>query len=185
MANERQIELINQDIKKAKEVLDAQDINKIYKCFDKLAKKYQEYNIKVYTNEAFCYDTEEYNYEYFPEFLELLIEKLELYRAKLEDTDKEKKQNGININNTNTSTSNATISQNITLYTTIDKIDEISDKILNQNLKNELKGMLGDIERQKDIEQKKSKLIELIKWLGDKAADATIACLPYLAGLAH
>ena len=63
------------------------------------------------------------------------------------------------------------------------KIDQIPDEILAKNLKRELRGMLSELEDCKDNQEKKSKLMEVVKWLGDKTADAFIACLPYFAGL--
>jgi len=87
----------------------------------------------------------------------------------------------ININNTSTATSN--ITQNISIKNTMEKIDQIPDEILAKNLKRELRGMLSELEDCKDNQEKKSKLMEVVKWLGDKTADAFIACLPYFAGL--
>ena len=63
----------------------------------------------------------------------------------------------------------------------MEKIDQIPDEILAKNLKYELKGMLGELEDCKNNQEKKSKLMEVVKWLGDKAVDVTIACLPYLS----
>ncbi|MFC2346066.1 hypothetical protein, partial [Campylobacter sp.] len=78
---------------------------------------------------------------------------------------------------------NANITQNISIKSTMEKIDQIPDEILAKNLKYELKGMLSELEDCKDNQEKKSKLMEVVKWLGDKTADAFIACLPYFAGL--
>ena len=65
----------------------------------------------------------------------------------------------------------------------MEKIDQIPDEIFAKNLKYELKGILSELEYCKDNQEKKSKLMEVVKWLGDKSVDAFIACLPYFAGL--
>ena len=131
-------------------------------------------------------DNSNYYDEYKP-LLESLIKRLKMHIAKLQDEDEKtmssNQSNSVTINNNNTNTTNANITQNISIKNTMEKINQIPDEILAKNLKYELKGMLTELEDYKDNQEKKSKLMEVVKWLGDKTADAFIACLPYFAGL--
>ncbi|MFC2428257.1 MAG: hypothetical protein ACFNTA_04680, partial [Campylobacter sp.] len=157
----------------------------IQECFIKLKGKYE--GIKVSTSGAYDYNMGEIDYSKFIKFLELFIEKLEQLAAKLQDEDEKivssNQSNSVTINNNNTNTANTNITQNISIKSTMEKINQIPDEILAKNLKYELKGMLGELENCKNSQEKKSKLMEVVKWLGDKSVDAFIACLPYFAGL--
>ena len=185
MTNQNQVKIIKKDIEIAQKILDKKNINEIYEYFIKLKAKYED--IKVSTSGAYDYNMGEIDYSKFIKFLELFIEKLEQLAAKLQDEDERlvntNPSNSVTINNNNTNTTNANITQNISIKNTMEKIDQIPDEILAKNLKYELKGMLGELEDCKNIQEKKSKLMEVVKWLGDKTADAFIACLPYFAGL--
>ncbi|WP_170018692.1 hypothetical protein [Campylobacter sp. RM16190] len=183
MANKEKIKFILEDIKKANEVLESKNGEIAFNLFQELLDRYRKYNIMV--DDSFGYDFDEhglvYNFSMYPNFLKILIKKLELYIAELKDDDaKVEMQNQIHITNT----ANANITQEISIESVMKRIDKISDEIFTKNLKYQLKGMLGELEDYKDNQEKKSKLMEIVKWLGDKTADATIACLPYLAGLA-
>ncbi|WP_297915172.1 hypothetical protein, partial [uncultured Campylobacter sp.] len=97
--------------------------------------------------------------------------------AKLKDeanTIRSKESSNLNIYNTNTTN----INQSIIIK---NAIDQIPNNVLSKNLKYELRGMLSELEDCKNNQEKKSKLMEVVKWLGDKAVDVTIACLPYLS----
>ena len=180
MINKNQIELINQDISKANEILDGGSVDEIKDICDRLNRKYQ---LKLD-----LHDFKEglARYKKYCKILKEIIDQMKYYQPELKDEDNKismhsKLAESININNTNTATNN--ITQNISIKNTMEKIDRIPDEILAKNLKRELKGMLGELEDCKNIQEKKSKLMEVIKWLGDKTADAFIACLPYFAGL--
>ena len=185
MANQNQVKIIKKDIEIAQKILDKKNIDEIYEYFIKLEGKYE--GIKVYTSGAYDYNMREIDYSKFIKFLELFIEKLEQLAAKLQDEDERlvntNPSNSVTINNNNTNTAKSNITQNISIKSAMEKIDQIPDEIFAKNLKYELKGILSELEYCKDNQEKKSKLMEVVKWLGDKSVDAFIACLPYFAGL--
>ncbi len=179
MINKNQIELINQDISKANEILDGGSVDEIKDICDRLNRKYQ-LKLDLNFKEGLA------RYKKYCKLLNEIIDQMKYYQAELKDEDNKnsmhsKLAESININNTNTATNN--ITQNISIKSVMEKIDRIQDEILAKNLKYELKGMLGELEDCKNIQEKKSKLMEVVKWLGDKSVDAFIACLPYFAGL--
>ncbi|WP_299027943.1 hypothetical protein [uncultured Campylobacter sp.] len=187
MKNEKQIKLIEDDISAANSILSK---NKSYEEIEEflcdLEDKYRDYNIHVSSNYIIDLDTGKTIYEGYPKELKCFINKLRVLVAKLQDEDNNAATNHsnlVNIHNDNTNTANANITQNISIKSTMEKIDQIPDEILAENLKDELKGLLSELENCKDNQEKKSKLMGVVKWLGDKTADAFIACLPYFAGL--
>lgn len=194
MANKNQINIIEKDIIEAEGYLNKRPIE-IYNFFIKLNATYQDKK-EIYISERntviekYSFMTIEDNSNYYDEYkplLESLIKRLKMHIAKLQDEDEKtmssNQSNSVTINNNNTNTANANITQNISIKSTMEKINQISDEIFAKNLKYELKGMLTELEDCKDNQEKKSKLMEVVKWLGDKTADAFIACLPYFAGL--
>lgn len=194
MANKNQIDIIEKDIIEAEGYLNKRPIE-IYNFFIKLNATYQDKK-EIYISERntviekYSFMTIEDDSNYYDEYkplLESLIKRLKMHIAKLQDEDEKtmssNQSNSVTINNNNTNTTNANITQNISIKSTIEKIDQIPDEILAKNLKRELKGMLSELENCKNSQEKKSKLMEVVKWLGDKTADAFIACLPYFAGL--
>ena len=194
MANKNQINIIEKDIIEAEGYLNKRPIE-IYNFFIKLNATYQDKK-EIYISERntviekYSFMTIEDNSNYYNEYkplLESLIKRLKMHIAKLQDEDEKtmssNQSNSVTINNNNTNTTSANITQNISIKNTMEKINQISDEIFGKNLKYELKGMLSELEDCKDNQGKKSKLMEVVKWLGDKTADAFIACLPYFAGL--
>ena len=194
MANKNQINIIEKDIIEAEGYLNKRPIE-IYNFFIKLNATYQDKK-EIYISERntviekYSFMTIEDNSNYYNEYkplLESLIKRLKMHIAKLQDEDEKtmssNQSNSVTINNHNTNTTSANITQNISIKNTMEKINQISDEIFAKNLKYELKGMLSELEDCKDNQGKKSKLMEVVKWLGDKTADAFIACLPYFAGL--
>lgn len=194
MANKNQIDIIEKDIIEAEGYLNKRPIE-IYNFFIKLNATYQDKK-EIYISERntviekYSFMAIEDNSNYYDEYkplLESLIKRLKMHIAKLQDEDEKtmssNQSNSVTINNNNTNTANANITQNISIKSTMEKIDQIPDEILAKNLKRELRGMLSELEDCKDNQEKKSKLMEVVKWLGDKTADAFIACLPYFAGL--
>ena len=183
MINKNRIELINQDISKANEILDGGGIDEIKDICDRLNRKYQ---LKLDLIIAHDFKEGLARYKKYCKLLNEIIDQMKYYQAELKDEDNKnsmhsKLAESININNTNTATNN--ITQNISIKNTMEKIDQIPDEIFAKNLKYELKGILSGLEYCKDNQEKKSKLMEVVKWLGDKSVDAFIACLPYFAGL--
>jgi len=194
MANKNQINIIEKDIIEAEGYLNKRPIE-IYNFFIKLNATYQDKK-EIYISERntviekYSFMTIEDNSNYYNEYkplLESLIKRLKMHIAKLQDEDEKimnsNQSNSVTINNNNTNTANANITQNISIKSTMEKVDQISDKILAENLKDELKGMLSELENCKNSQEKKSKLMEVVKWFGDKSVDAFIAYLPYFAGL--
>ena len=183
MANDKQVEIILRDIDKAHIVINKKNDEKTYRFLCSMADKYHKDGIYISYDNISNYETDEIYYEKCSDELQQFIEKLELHAAKLQDGAngvlKKDTRSSISINNTNTA--NANITQNISIKSTMEKIDQIPDEILAKNLKYELKGILSELEYCKDNQEKKSKLMEVIKWLGDKAVDVAIACLPYLS----
>ncbi|WP_462111191.1 hypothetical protein [Campylobacter concisus] len=188
MKNEKQIKLIEDDISAANSVLSK---NKSYEEIEEflydLEDKYRDYNIHVSSNYIIDLDTGKTIYEGYPKALKCFINKLCVLVAKLQDEDSNatvtNPLNSVTIHNDNTNTAKANITQNVSIKNTMEKIDQIPDEIFAKNLKYELKGILSELEYCKDNQEKKSKLMEVVKWLGDKSVDAFIACLPYFAGL--
>ena len=190
MANKKRIEIIEKHIIEAKSYLDKEP-KEIYGFFNHLNETYKNIE-EIYFHVPSVIVTSHYystpiNYDKYKEYLERLISRLNLYVSKLQDEDEKivstNPSNSVTINNNNTNTANTNITQNISIKSTMKKIDQIPDEILAKNLKYELKGMLSELEDCKNSQEKKSKLMEVVKWLGDKTADAFIACLPYFAGL--
>ena len=189
MANKKRIEIIEKHTIEAKNYLNKEP-KEIYVFFNHLNATYkniEEIYIPVRPAAISLYYDTPIDYSKYKEYLERLINRLNLYVAKLQDEDEKtmssNQSNSVTINNNNTNTTNANITQNISIKNTMEKIDQIPDEILAKNLKYELKGMLSELEDCKDNQEKKSKLMEVVKWLGDKTADAFIACLPYFARL--
>ena len=79
-------------------------------------------------------------------------------------------------------TQNATAVANVDVSQTVEAIQSIPEAVLSEDDKNSLAGMLT-ILQSLEGEQKNSKLMEIIKWLGDKAVDVSIAVIPMLASL--
>lgn len=190
MSNRKQIEIIEKHIIEAEGYLNKEP-KEIYDFFTRLNGIYKHIE-EIYIRAPSPALTGHYygtpiNYDNYKKYLEMLIDKLKLYMAKLQDEDEKNmssnQSNSVTINNNNTNTASANIAQDISIKSTIEKIDQIPDEILAKNLKDELKGMLRELEYCKDDQEKKSKLMEVVKWLGDKTADAFIACLQYFAGL--
>ena len=188
MQNENVIDIIEQDIKKAKDCLEQNDYMKMYDTFCNIQQKYRndkEYEwICVSTFGAYDFNTQRTNYEKYKKYLKQLVDNLELLRAKLKD-EKEKTDNKANINITtnNSNTANSTINQNFDFKTTIKNINKIPNEILDEKLKTELRSILADIDTEDNTKNKKEKFMKAIKWLGDKSVDVAIQILPYLAGI--
>ena len=181
MINKNQIELIDQDILKASEILDCGNIDEIADICNRLNRKY-----KLRLDLIIAYDFRDSpdRRKKGCKLLSDIIDEIKFYQAELKDMDNKnptysKLVESININNTSTATSS--ITQNISIKNTMEKIDQIPDEIFAKNMKYELKGILSELEYCKDGQEKKSKLMEVVKWLGDKAVDVAIACLPYLS----
>ena len=103
------------------------------------------------------------------EDLKLLIEKLEFYKIE--------KNEGKSLS------PNIICNQNIIENNTLKEIREISDDIISEKEKEKLIEDISSLETCKTDKQK-SKLKEIVKWLGDKSIDAVIAVLPAIGSIA-
>ena len=120
--------------------------------------------------------------------LKELIEQMEVYRAELLDeyntqqNQNQTNQQNININNQNNNTANASINQNITIKSTIEDINKISDNILDKEAKEYLEEILYSIEalKEKNKDKAKEKVFKVLKYIIDKGFEVGIAILPYL-----
>jgi len=82
----------------------------------------------------------------------------------------------VNVTQNTTATANVDVSQTVTI------IQSLPDSTLSDADKDVLAGMLVNLQNLEG-DSKKSKLMEIIKWLGDKAVDVSIAVIPILAGM--
>lgn len=112
------------------------------------------------------------------EDLKLLIEKLEFY--KIEKNEGKSLSPNI-ICNQNIIENNIKIDTEIN--NTLKEIREISDDIISEKEKEKLIEDISSLETCKTDKQK-SKLKEIVKWLGDKSIDAVIAVLPAIGSIA-
>lgn len=174
MVNKYKIQLIQKDIEQVRIVLSIGNIDMMEDICIRLNKKYElkfDHIIAQGFRAKYC------NLEKAHNILSWLLEELKFLEAKLKDEEnaiRSKESANLNIYNTNT----ANINQSINIKNTI---DQIPNDVLSKNLKYELLEMLSELEYCKDGQEKKSKLMEVVKWLGDKAVDVAIACLPYLS----
>lgn len=79
-------------------------------------------------------------------------------------------------------TQNATATANVDVSSYVNVVQSIPEPTLSEADKTVLTGMLATLQGLEG-EQKKSKLMEVVKWLGDKAVDVSIAVIPMLADM--
>lgn len=79
-------------------------------------------------------------------------------------------------------TQNATVTANVSVSQAVTAIQSLPSSTLSAEDKNALVGMLAILQNLEG-EQKKSKIMEVVKWLGDKAVDVSIAVIPILASM--
>lgn len=77
---------------------------------------------------------------------------------------------------------NATVTANVSVSQAVTAIQSLPSSTLSDEDKNTLAGMLAILQNLEG-EQKKSKIMEVVKWLGDKAVDVSIAVIPILASM--
>lgn len=160
------------------------------------AKKQQKNIIAVFSNEIANIENGLSNYDmcglyddnYKPDFLrdlEILKSKLLNYKANIYmEGDKQSTQNIIyneNISNINTNIE-------ITITDTIEKINHFPDNLISKEEKEEIEDKLASLERSAKSEDKskiKSKIANILKYIGDKSIDVAIALLPALGSIAE
>lgn len=129
-----------------------------------------------------------YDDNYKPDFLgdiEILKSKLLNYKANIYmEGDKKNAQNIIY--NENISNINTTIV--ITINDTIEKINHFPDNLISKEEKEAIEDKLASLEmsvKSKDKSKIKSKIANVLKYIGDKSIDVTIALLPALGSIAE
>lgn len=129
-----------------------------------------------------------YDDNYKPDFLgdlEILKSKLLNYKANIYmEGDKKTAQNIIY--NENISNINTTIV--ITINDTIEKINHFPDNIVSKEEKEAIEDKLASLEmsvKSKDKSKTKSKIANMLKYIGDKSIDVTIALLPALGSISE
>ena len=76
----------------------------------------------------------------------------------------------------------ATATASVDLSMSIKLIQSLPESTLSEDDKGVLVGMLSILQTMEG-EQKKSKLMEVVKWLGDKAVDVALVAIPALASM--
>ncbi len=160
--------------------LQGEDLKAVYDSMDKIYANYYE----SYTDGlvAFGYSGDPIS----DEQTELRIEKLKLFRD--EELRKLKMSEALraghytvqnNYQNSNaTATANVSVSQEITF----EQIENLSDDILTDDEKAQLKGMLANLQT-KDGDKRKDRLKKVLSWLADKGVDVFNAAMPYIVQL--
>ena len=74
------------------------------------------------------------------------------------------------------------VNVNVDISNCISIVQSFPESTLTDKDKNELSGMLATIQTLNG-EMKKSKIMEVVKWLGDKAVDVAISVIPMLASM--
>lgn len=104
------------------------------------------------------------------------------YRAKLAADLAKTPANSLNVQANSMSLSS--VENTVTLSQTAKAIQSIPSSALDNELKNELKALLFDLESSKGCSKKEAegRLGKMLSWLSDKGIDVAIATLPYVAG---
>ena len=111
------------------------------------------------------------------------LDYLELEEQKRKDELELARLNQGNINVSANANNSNNININITLDQAIEIINQIPDKIVTKEEKEELEDKLSGIDaavRSGKREKAREKIVGVLKFLADKGADALIAILPYL-----
>lgn len=162
--NKNKIEKLIQYINKSKEILKEENPSKCWKQIEYIKEIYdktyhENFKIKYPTiadTDRFIFPIPSENDFGMIESLKKMIERMEIYLAKLEDEgEKTKKDNKlVNINNeiknNNTNTANAMISQNITIEQALEELKKISEDILDEKQKEEIENLLLAIDTLKE-----------------------------------
>ena len=116
----------------------------------------------------------------YQEDLLYIKDQLRHYRAKLAADFAKSAQNSFNIH-ANAVNQNS-VENVLTITQTAEQIQGIPDSVLNEDLKNELKLLLLDMDSAKGKSKKdaEGKLKKVLGWLTDKGVDVALAALPYV-----
>ena len=191
--NERKLELIRQDIERAKSLLSSKNREEQYKFIKKAVdawsnkkcdiskglmelKKYQQDNIKFNFSFGDVRDVNDYNWD---EDLSQLIKNLEILEEELR-SERQQKPTARKVPNQDAKVVvNTYVNVHITLSQTIQALNKTS---LSKNELAEITQMLVELEESKGKQKNTvwGKAKKILAWLGDKAVDVGIAVLPYI-----
>lgn len=191
--NERKLELIRQDIDRAKSLLSSKNREEQYKFIKKAVdawsnkkcdiskglmelKKYQQDNIEFNFSFGDVRDVNDYNWD---EDLSQLIRNLEILEEELR-SERQQKPTARKVPNQDPKVIvNTYVNVHITLSQTIQALHKTS---LSKNELAEITQMLAELEESKGKQKNTvwGKAKQILAWLGDKAFDVGIAVLPYI-----
>lgn len=191
--NEKKIELIRQDIDRAKSLLSSKNREEQYKFIKKAVdawsnkkcdiskglmelKKYQQDNIEFNFSFGDVRDVNDYNWD---EDLSQLIRNLEILEEELR-SERQQKPTARKVPNQDPKVIvNTYVNVHITLSQTIQALHKTS---LSKNELAEITQMLAELEESKGKQKNTvwGKAKKILAWLGDKAVDVGIAVLPYI-----
>ena len=191
--NERKLELIRQDIERAKSLLSSKNREEQYKFIKKAVdawsnkkcdiskglmelKKYQQDNIEFNFSFGDVRDVNDYNWD---EDLSQLIRNLEILEEELR-SERQQKPTARKVPNQDPKVIvNTYVNVHITLSQTIQALHKPS---LSKNELAEITQMLAELEESKGKQKNTvwGKAKKILAWLGDKAVDVGIAVLPYI-----
>ena len=191
--NDRKLELIRQDIERAKSLLSSKNREEQYKFIKKAIdawsnkkcdiskglmelKKYQQDNIEFNFSFGDVRDVNDYNWD---EDLSQLIMNLEILEEELR-SEKQQNPTARKIPNQDPKVVvNTYVNVNITLSQTIQALNKTS---LSKNELAEITQMLAELDESKGKRKNTvwDKAKKILAWLGDKAVDVGIAVLPYI-----
>ena len=190
---ERKLELIRQDIDRAKSLLSSKNREEQYKFIKKAVdawsnkkcdiskglmelKKYQQDNIEFNFSFGDVRDVNDYNWD---EDLSQLIRNLEILEEELR-SERQQKPTARKVPNQDPKVIvNTYVNVHITLSQTIQALHKTS---LSKNELAEITQMLAELEESKGKQKNTvwGKAKKILAWLGDKAVDVGIAVLPYI-----
>lgn len=191
--NERKLELIRQDIERAKSLLSSKNREEQYKFIKKAVdawsnkkcdiskglmelKKYQQDNIEFNFSFGDVRDVNDYNWD---EDLSQLIKNLEILEEEIK-LERQQKPTTTTVSNQDPRVVvNNYVNVTVTLSQTIHELNKTS---LSKDELAEIIQMLAELEESKGKHKNTAwgKAKQILAWLGDKAFDVGIAVLPYI-----
>lgn len=170
---------VDEDIEECERLIRNGDDSDRRRCVDRMVRVY-EVDIKNFAVglSGYGFGSEE---EDLIGDLELILGHLRHYRAKIALESVSGNMNTVNVQasavNQNSVTNVLTITQ------VAEQVESIPDSVLDDELKNELKCLLLDLEviKNKPKAESESRLQKVLAWISDKGVDVAIAVLPYIA----
>lgn len=170
---------VDEDIDECKRLISSGNDDDRRRCVDRMVRVY-EVDIKNFAVglSGYGFGSEE---EDLIGDLELILGHLRHYRAKIALESVSGNMNTVNVQasavNQNSVTNVLTITQ------VAEQVQSIPDSILDEDLKNELKCLLLDLDafKNKPKAESEGRLQKVLAWMSDKGVDVAIAVLPYIA----